>query len=72
MKNLLIWGFKSVYGTLNLSKANLAAESAFSFPFIAMWLEIQHIRISFELDLASNFPKSLVIKGSSGLFVFIF
>ena len=43
-RNLLIVGFKSVYGmeiTLGLrSKADLAAESALSFPLTLMWLGI--------------------------------
>ena len=45
-RNLLIVGFKSVYGmeiTLGLrSKADLAAESALSFPLTPMWLGIQY------------------------------
>ena len=49
-KNLLIWGFKSVYGMKILSglrsKADLAAESSLSFPLTPMWLGIQHIIIS--------------------------
>ena len=45
-KNLLIVGFKSVYGMEITSglrpKADLAAESALSFPLTPMWLGIQH------------------------------
>ena len=45
-RNLLIIGSKLVYGmeiTLGLrSKADLAAESALSFPLTPMWLGIQH------------------------------
>ena len=56
--NLLISGFKSVYGILNLleakSRTDLAVESALSFPLTLMWLGIQQIRISFELDIGSN------------------
>ena len=48
-RNLLILCFKSVYRILNLSgvrsKADLAAESALSFPQTPVWLGIQHIRI---------------------------
>ena len=43
-KNLLIWDFKSVYGMEILSglrsKADLATESALSFPLTPMWLGI--------------------------------
>ena len=50
-RNLLIVGFRSVYGILDLlgvrSKTDLAAESALSFPLTPMWLGIQHIIISF-------------------------
>ena len=56
-KNLLTWGFKSVYGMEILSrlrsKANLAAESALSILLIPMWLGIQHIIISLWLDIES-------------------
>ena len=45
-RNLLIVGFKSVYGmeiTLGLrSKADLVTKSALSFPLTPMWLGIQH------------------------------
>ena len=50
--NLSISDIKSVYGILNLSKADLAAKLALSFPFTSMWLDIKHIRISLELDIA--------------------
>ena len=45
-RNLLIVGFKTVYGMERTSelraKAALAAKSALSFPLIPMWLGIQH------------------------------
>ena len=54
-RNLLIVGFRSVYGILDLlgvrSKADLAAESALSFPLTPMWLGVQHIIISFLFDI---------------------
>ena len=60
-KNLLIWGFRSVYGILNLlevrSKADLASESPLSFSFTPMWLWIQHIRISLQFDIESSLLK---------------
>ena len=65
-RNLLIVGFRSVYGNLDLlgvrSKADLAAESALSFPLTPMWLGIQHI-ISFLFDIESNLLNSLMIRG---------
>ena len=64
----------SVYGILYLSgvrfSADFAAESALSFPFTPMWLGIQHIRISFVLDMESNLLRSLMIRGSSS-FLFL-
>ena len=46
IKKNLIWGFKSVYGMEILSglrsKADLAAESALSFPLTPIWFGIQH------------------------------
>ena len=36
-----------------VSKADLAAESALLFPFTAMWLRIQYIRISLEWNMNS-------------------
>ena len=46
-RNLSIVGFMSVYGILDLSgvrfKADLAAESALSFPLTPMWLGVQQI-----------------------------
>ena len=66
-KNLLIVGFRSVYGILDLSgvrsKADLAAESALSFPLTPMWLGVQHIIISFLFDIESNLLNSLMIRG---------
>ena len=67
--NLLIIGFKSVYGmeiTLRLrSKADLAAESALSFPLTSMWLGIQHKIIFLWLDIKSSLLSSLKINGSA-------
>ena len=66
-RNLLIVGFRSVYGILDLSgvrsKADLAAESALSIPLIPMWLGVQHIIISFLFDIESNLLNSLMIRG---------
>ena len=45
------------------SKADLAAESALSFPLTPMWLGIQHIIISFLFDIESNLLNSLMIRG---------
>ena len=67
--NLLIIGFKSVYGmeiALGLrSKADLAAESALSFPLTPMWLGIQHKIISLWLDIESSLLSNLTINGFS-------
>ena len=72
-KNLLIVGFRSVYGILDLSgvrsKADLAAESALSFPLAPMWLGVQHIIISFLFDIESNLLNSLMIRG---FWIFLF
>ena len=61
-RNLSILGFKSVYGILKLSgvrsEANLAAESALSFPLPPMWLGIQYIRISLQFDIESSLVNS--------------
>ena len=66
-KNLLIVGFRSVYGILDLSgfrsKADLAAESALSFLLTPMWLGVQHIIISFLIDNESNLLDILMIRG---------
>ena len=66
-KNLLIVGFRSVYGILDLSgvrsKADLAAMSALSFPLPPMWLGVQHIIMSFLFDIESNLLNSLMIRG---------
>ena len=45
------------------SKADLAAESALSFPRNPMWLGVQHIIISFLFDIESNLLNSLMIRG---------
>ena len=62
-----IVGFRSVYGILDLSevrsKADLAAESALSFPLTLIWLWIQHVIISFLFDIESNLLNSLMIRG---------
>ena len=67
-RNLLIVDFKSVYGmeiTLGLrSKADLAAESALSFPLTPMCLGIQHKIIFLWLDIES----SLQLMGSPGFY----
>ena len=66
-RNLLIVGFRSKYGILDLSgvrsKTDLAAESALSFPLTSMWLGVQHIIISFLFDIESNLLNSLMIRG---------
>ena len=63
LKDLLIVGFRSVYGILDLSgvrsKTDLAAESALSFPLTPRWLGVQHIIISFLFDIESNLLNSL-------------
>ena len=66
-RNLLIVGFRSVCGILDLSgvrsKADLAAEFALSFPLTPMWLGAQHINIFFLFDIESNLLNSLMIRG---------
>ena len=66
-RNLLIVGFRSVYGVLDLSgvrsMADLATESALSFPLTPMWLGAQNIIISFLFDLESNLLNGLRIRG---------
>ena len=68
-RNLLIVGFKSVNGmeiTLGLrSKADLAVESALSFPLTPMWLGIQHKIIFLWLDIESSLQSNLTINGFS-------
>ena len=72
-RNLLIVGFRSVYGILDLlgvrSKADLAAESALLFTLTPMWLRVQHIIISFLFDIESTLINSLMIRG---FWVFLF
>ena len=62
-------GFRSINGILNLSgvrsKADMATDSALSFPLTPMWLGIQHIIISLQLDIKSILLNSLIIKGFS-------
>ena len=64
-RNLLIVGFLSVYGILDLSgvrsKADLAAVSALSLPLTPMLLGVQHIIISFLFDIESNLLNNLMI-----------
>ena len=74
-RNLLILGFNSVYGILNLSgiisKADLtdlAAESTFSFPLTLMWLGIQHRDISLQFGIESNLLNSLIIREFSSFY----
>ena len=73
-RNLLIVGFKSVDGMeviLGLrSKADLAAESALSFPLTPMWLIIQHKIISFWLDIEFSLLSSLTINEFSNFLFF--
>ena len=65
LRNLLIWGFRSVYSILNLSrvrsKVDLAAESAHSFSLTPMWLGILYIIISLQIDIECNLLNSLII-----------
>ena len=55
-----------MYGILNLSgvrsKANLAAESACSFPLTPMCLGIKHIIISLQFDIESSLLSSFIIR----------
>ena len=64
--NSSIVGSRSVYGILDLSgvrsKADLAAESAPSFPLTPICLGVQHIIISFLFDIESNLLNSLMIR----------
>ena len=66
-RNLLIVGFRSLYGILDLlsvrSQTDSAAESALSFPLTTMWLGVQHIIISFLFDTKSNLLNSSMIRG---------
>ena len=66
-RNLLIVGFRFLYGIQDLSgvrsKADLAAESTLLFPLTPMWLWVQHIIISFLFDIESNLLNSLMIRG---------
>ena len=52
------------------SKADLAVESALSFPLIPIWLEIQHIIISLWLDTESSLLNSLIIRVFSSFFFY--
>ena len=72
VKELLILGFRSLYGILNLSgvrlKADSAAESPLSFPLTPMWLGIQHIIISLLFDIESCLLNSLIIREFSNFY----
>ena len=74
-RNLLIVGFRSVYGILDLSgvrsKADLAAKSALSFPLTPMWLGVQHIIISFLFDIESNLTQQFNDKRVLKFFYFL-
>ena len=74
-RNLLVVGFRSVYGILDLSgvrsMADLAAVSALSFPLTPMWLGVQHIIISFLFDIESNLLNSLMIRRFRIFFYFL-
>ena len=74
LRNLLIVGFKSVYGTERTSRlrcgADLAAKSALSFPLTLMWLGIQHKIIFLWLDSESSLVSSLTINGFSSFLFF--
>ena len=66
---------KLVYGTLKLLskgifQAVLAAESAWSFPLIPMWLGIQHSSISLAFDRNSILFNICMIKGLSRFWFF--
>ena len=72
-KSFLILGFRSVCGILKLSgirsKADFAAESTYSFPLTPMWLGIQHIIISLQLDFESSLLSGLIIREFSSFFI---
>ena len=74
-RNLLILGFRSVYGILKLSgvrsKVDFSAESILSFSLTPMWLGIQHI-ISLRLDIESSLLNSLIIRGFSSVFLLLY
>ena len=62
--------FKSVYGILKLLsmgifQAVLAAESAWSFPLIPMWLGIQHGTIFLVFDRISSLFNCCMVRGLS-------
>ena len=64
-RNLLIVGFKSIYGMERNSefsyKADLATESDFSFALSPMWLGIQHKIIFLWLDIESSLLRIFLI-----------
>ena len=53
-----MYGILTLLGTI--FKADLVANSDFLFPFI-LWLGIQYTRISFDLEMESNQPRSLKV-----------
>ena len=72
---LFISIFKSVYGILKLLpmgifQAVLAAESAWSFPLIPIWLGIQHSSISLVFDRVSSLFSSCMVRGLSRFWFF--
>ena len=67
--------FKSVYGILKLLsigilQAVLAAESAWSFPLIPMWLGIQHTSISLVFDRISSLFNICLVRRLSRFWFF--
>ena len=69
VKEFIDFGFQvSIYNPEFVgvrSKADLAAESALSFPLTLMWLGIKHIIISLLFDIESSQLNSLIIRGFS-------
>ena len=72
-RNLLILGFRSVYGMLYMSgircRADFAAASALSFPLTPMWLGIQQKTMSLS-DNECSLHSSLIISGCSNFLLF--
>ena len=71
----LISIFKSVYeilklSSMSISQAVLAAESAWSFPLIPMWLGIQNSSISLVFDRISSLFNSCMVRGLSRFWFF--
>ena len=55
---------------MGIFRAVLAAESAWSFPLIPMWLEIQHSSITLVFDRNSSLFDICMVRGLSRLWVF--